>query len=190
MSVKWATCNVGATNPEDCGDYYEWGGTSSKSEYTWENYKFSTRGLFGKIKFSKYNTQSSRGKVDNNTTLDLQDDVARQKWGANWRMPTKAEFDELLTSCTWTWTTLNGLDGYLVTNTKTGYTDRSIFLPATGGREEGSLDGLGFDGYYWSSSLYTGDPSDSWILALPFSGSPNTRPVGRISGYSVRPVCP
>lgn len=189
LSVKWATFNVGASKPEGYGDYYAWGETETKSSYTWTNYRFRTSGdSYDNVKFSKYNTSSSYGTVDNNTTLKMSDDVARQKWGGNWRMPTKDEFTELLNNCTWTWTTLNGVNGYRVTSNKSGYTDRSIFLPFAGYRGTTSLDFAG-SGYYWSSSLDTGSPDHAWILYF-YSGYHSADYYGRYIGRSVRPVCP
>ena len=190
LSVKWATCNVGAIKPEEYGEYYAWGETSTKSNYTWENYRFRTSGnSWDNVKFSKYNTQSGRGTVDNRSTLELSDDVARQKWGGSWRMPTRTEFDELLSNCTWTWTTMNGVRGYKVTSKKSGYTDRSIFLPAAGYRRDSSLYSAGSYGYYWSGSLRPVLPNDAWYLYFD-SVNLYTYSYRRYYGRSVRPVFP
>ena len=190
LSVKWASFNVGASKPEEYGDYFAWGETEAKFSYTWTNYKFRTSGdSYDNVKFSKYNTISSYGTVDNKTTLDMEDDVAHVKWGGSWRMPTNDEQNELRSNCTWTWTTLNGVDGYLVTSNKTGYTDRSIFLPAAGYRLDTSLNYVGFYGIYWSSSLDTDGPNGAWDVLF----NPNyvgTDYSSRFGGRSVRPVCP
>ena len=191
LSVKWATCNIGASSPSAYGDYYAWGETSTKSSYTWENYRFRTSGdSYDNVKFNKYNTQSDRGSVDNRTTLELSDDVARQKWGGSWRMPTVKEFQELIDNCTWTWTTMNGVNGYKVTSKKSGYSSRSIFLPAAGRRYDTSLDYAGERGTYWSSSLFAGQPYSA--LGLSFSSGGHYAGYNglRYSGQSVRPVCP
>lgn len=150
LSVKWANANVGATAPEGYGDYFAWGETETKSDYSWETYKFGTdyRGPF-----SKYNTQSSDGPVDNMTVLDAEDDVAHVKLGGNWRMPTKAELTELINNCTWTVVTNyngTGINGRLVTATN----GNSIFLPASGSWYNTELIDVGSAGGYWSSSLY------------------------------------
>ena len=189
LSVKWATFNVGATNPEDFGAYYAWGETEPKSTYTWENYKFRTRGYTGSdVKISKYNNNSIFGPVDNDTIIDADDDVAHVKWGGSWRMPTKAEQDELRNNCTWTLTTINGVKGYLVTSNVSDYTDRSIFLPASGFRYGTYLNYVGSDGYYWSSSL---GPEDYASGACVIYLHPDYLGVNdRSFGYSVRPVCP
>ena len=189
LSVKWATCNVGAEKPEDYGDYYAWGETSTKSSYTWINYKFRTSGdSYENVKFSKYNTESEYGPIDNRSTLDLVDDVARQKWGGSWRMPTLTEFDELIDNCTWTWTALNGVNGYKVTSKISGYTGRSIFLPAAGWRYGTGLIGAGSRGYYWSSSLNTDNPGNA--RSLYFGSDSRRTDYYRRDGQSVRPVCP
>ena len=133
---------------------------------------------------TKYNTNSSYGTVDNKTTLELSDDAARANWGGSWRMPTRAEQEELQNNCTWTWTTQNGVNGYKVTSKSNG---NSIFLPAAGYRRDSSLNGAGGYGDYWSSSLYTGSPYYAWRLS--FSSSCGLGGLSRFYGQSVRPVC-
>ena len=186
LSVKWATMNVGANSPEDYGDYFAWGETSTKSTYEWSTYKYCN-GDYNNL--TKYNTQSSYGTVDNKTQLDLSDDAAHVNWGGSWRMPTDAELTELRTECTWTWTTQNGVKGYKVTSKKSGYTNNSIFLPAAGFRIDSSLIDEGDYGDYWSSSLYTDTPY--FARGVGF-GSSNVSRCGvlRFNGQSVRPVCP
>lgn len=185
LSVKWATCNVGATKPEEFGDYYAWGETNSKNSYTWGNYRFCSNVVSNDdVRLSKYNSDSKRGKVDNKTNLDLSDDVANVKWGGNWRMPTEREFRELINNCTWKWTTQNGVNGYLVTG-KNGYTDCSIFLPAGGYRNGVSLIFAGSYCHYWSSSLSASFP----LIASYSSGYLKTSFYYRNYGLTVRPVC-
>ena len=185
LSVKWATCNVGATKPEEYGDYFAWGETEPKSTYNWSTYKWCNGSYDTQ---TKYCTNSNYGTVDNKTVLDLSDDAARANWGGSWRMPTKAEQDELRNNCTWTWTTQNGVYGYKVTSKKSGYTNKSIFLPAAGYRDDSSLYYAGSSGYYRSSSLYTDDPYDAW--GVSFDSDDVYRSSGsRGYGFSVRPVC-
>ena len=186
LSVKWATCNVGANKPEECGDYFAWGETQPKSTYSWSTYKWC-RGSYDTQ--TKYCTRSIHGTVDNKTTLEAADDAARANWGGSWRMPTDAELTELREQCTWTWTTQNGIYGYKVTSKKSGYTNKSIFLPAAGYRLGSSLDRAGILGSYWSSSLYTGFPYRVWEMNLS-SGSVYRLDEDRHYGKSVRPVCP
>ena len=201
LSVKWATCNVGADNPEDYGDYYAWGELVPKESYTWANYRFRTSGNDeALVKFSKYTSMyytsvydaDKRDYIaDNKTRLDLEDDVAHVKWGGNWRLPTDDEMNELVDSCTWTWTTLNGVNGCLVTSNRSGYTDRFIFLPAAGeyGFEPNNRS-VGIWGHYWSSSVNRNKTSHS-AGVLCFSSSYYAVKINfRNHGQSIRPVHP
>jgi|GEM_PF-5649053 len=184
LSVKWATCNVGADSPEDYGNYFAWGETQPKSDYTWYTYEWCQG---DDDNLTKYCTDSDYGTVDDNTQLDLSDDAARVNWGGSWRMPTHDELTELREECNWTWTTHNGVDGYKVTSKTNG---RSIFLPAAGYRDENSLNYYaGTGGDYWSSSLYTDYQYHASCLHFDSSNVDwydNSRSYGR----SVRPVCP
>ena len=186
LSVKWATCNVGASKPEEYGDYFAWGETQPKDYYDWSTYKWCN-GSYDSL--TKYNTNSSWGTVvDNKTTLDLSDDAARANWGGSWRMPTDAELDELREQCTWLATNQNGVCGYKVTSKKSGYTNKSIFLPAAGYCYDSSLRYAGSWGHYWSSSLYTDDPSWAYSLYI-YSYDLYRSSNSRCCGNSVRPVC-
>ena len=186
LSVKWATCNVGATKPEEYGDYFAWGETQPKSIYDWSSYKYCNG---SSSTLTKYNTVSSLGTVDNKTTLELSDDAARANWGGSWRMPTDAELTELCEQCTWTWTRQNGVYGYKVTSKKSGYTNKSIFLPGAGYRSGSSLLGAGSIGSFWLSSLETIIPG--FACGLYFSSDRVGRDDCYIRNYglSVRPVC-
>jgi len=165
LSVKWANENVGASAPEDCGDYYAWGETASKSDYSWSTYQFGTS---SSGPFSKYNT------IDNKTVLDSEDDVAHVKLGGSWRMPTENEWTELKTKCTWAWITQNGAKGMLVTAPN----GNAIFIPLTF-----------FTGYYWSSSLInSGDLNGAWCVGFNSSGLRPYYYYERYRGLSVRPV--
>ena len=181
LSVKWATFNVGASKPEDYGAYYAWGETEEKENYDWSTYKWCNG---SKNTMTKYCANSDYGTVDNKTTLDPEDDVAHVKWGGGWRMPTKAEQDELRNNCTWTWTTLNGVNGYTVT----GPNGNSIFLPAAGSRMGTYHQEIGGYGRYSSSSLrLVGDGYSAYTLCI--SGSGPGWDIGRQYGHCVRPVC-
>ncbi len=181
LSVKWATCNVGATKPEEYGDYYAWGETEPKTTYSWATYKWCNG---SNTTLTKYNIDSSRGTVDNKTVLELADDAARVNWGGAWRMPTDAECTELRENCTWTWTTKNDVNGYEV---KSKINENAIFLPAAGCCYEGGFADAGSYGLYWSSSLSTGNPSGAWYLNF-YSGGATKRNYARYYGRSVRPV--
>ena len=179
--VYWATCNLGTSNPEDYGDYYAWGETETKSAYSWSTYKFGTSYLGP---FSKYNTESSYGTVDNKTVLDPEDDVAHVKLGGKWRLPTVVEWNGLTsTKHLWEWTNLNGVNGYKVT----GPNDKSIFLPAAGIRRGTDLDNVGSYGIYWSSSLFPGRPIQACCVDFDSYGL-SSRLSLRSDGLSVRPV--
>ena len=183
LSVKWATCNVGAASPEDYGDYFAWGETSPKSIYNWSTYKWCAD---DENNMTKYCTDSKYGKVDNKTQLDLSDDAARVNWGGSWRMPTHDEITELIYSCKWTWTTQNGVKGYEVISK---INDNSIFLPTAGYRYVGNLDCEGTYGYYWSSSINMVTPNR--VRCLDFkSGSAEWNSSIRNVGRTIRPVCP
>ena len=184
LSVKWATCNVGAVSPGDYGDYFAWGETSPKGEYNYNNVKYYLgENSSNDSMFSKYCTDSKYGTVDNRTRLELSDDAAHWQWGGRWRMPTRAEFQELVDKCQWSWTTEGGHKGYKVT----GPSGNSIFLPAAGYRGGSSLSYVGEYGLYWSSSLIT---SYSYYANYLYFGSGNHNVYNndRSRGQSVRPV--
>ena len=183
LSVKWGSFNIGATSPEEYGDYYAWGETTTKSTYNWSTYTLCQG---SNTTMTKYCTSSSYGIVDNKTILEKTDDVAAQKLGGNWRMPTDAEWTELrnTSNCTWTWTTENSVNGYRVTSKKTG---NSIFLPAAGYRNEDNLYDAGSFGYYWSSSLNADSSGSAWDVYF-FSSLVYRYGGNRYFGLSVRPV--
>ena len=208
LSVKWATCNVGAANPEKAGGFFAWGETEPITERNINNYKFCKG---NQRSFTKYCTDDKigyQGFTDNKTTLDLEDDVANVLWGGGWRMPTADECQELIDNCTCTMDSINGVKGFRVTSNVPGYTDRSIFFPAAGG------DGLlivGSDsgdskprithyiGLYWSSSLYNdrSDVANGISFDISVGGRHSSKkPMVLLGGcyrmnrHSVRPVCP
>ena len=181
LSVKWATCNVGASKPEDYGDYYAWGETTTKSDYDWDTYKWC-KGTDDTM--TKYCTDSDYGTVDNRTTLTSSDDVATVKWGSKWRMPTKEEMEELDEDCTWTWTTQSGVNGMKVI----GPNGNSIFLPAAGNRNGTDLNYRGSNGYYWSATLYENHSNDAYLLYFGSGYSGWYYHCYRDYGHTVRPV--
>lgn len=165
LSVKWASFNVGASKQEDCGSYFAWGETDpEKTSFSWTTYKWS--GGVYQDEMTKYCTLASEGLngfKDNKVTLEPVDDAARKIYGSNWRMPTKAEFEELIDpgKCIVKWDSMNGVPGLKVTSKKTG---QFIFLPAAGGKSEGSMSGLNTFGRYWSSSLNEEGPYSAHYL--------------------------
>ena len=178
----WAACNIGAANPEDYGDYFAWGETSTKSDYTWGNYKYCRD--YDSHKLTKYVYLPGwgyNGFTDQLSTIEKSDDVAYQKWGSDWCMPTWVQFFELEKNCTWTWTSRNGKNGYEVK----GRNGNTIFLPAAG--EEGRWD-VGARGYYWSSSRNKTYSENAEALCITSSEINEMYSSGRNNGYSVRPV--
>ncbi len=186
--LKWATLNVGAYSIEESGNYYAWGETEPKDNYSWGTYKFEL-GTDFTGPFSKYVTRPNYGTVDNKTVLDPEDDAAQVNWGGNWRMPTDADWVELMDNCTWTWTTDTGTDngtyGMRVTSNTNG---NSIFLPAAGSRLGDELSNGGSYGYYWSSTLSQVGSDLPWYVYFGASGAGREH-YGRHLGRSVRPVC-
>ena len=171
----WACCNVGASKPEEYGNYYAWGETSPKSVYSWSTYKWCS-GLYDTQ--TKYCTKSSYGSVDNKTTLDSSDDAATVNWGTPWCMPSSAQIDELL-QCSSSWTSQGGVKGRKF-NGKNGGT---LFLPAAGERFEETWNGGG----YWSSSLDKYSPSYAYCLGFDEDMAGWNSSI-RACGRSVRPV--
>ena len=172
--LKWAKCNLGASKPSDYGDYYAWGETEPKAKYTWDNYKWGKEG-----NITKYNA------TDGKPTLDPADDVATQKLGNPWRMPTFDEIKELSDNCTWTWTTQGGVNGYEVK----GLNDNIIFLPAAGIRSGSRLYNAGSWGFYWSGSLSTVRSDRAGGLIFDSDGHRRIDN-DRYNGFTVRPVRP
>ena len=163
LSVKWATCNVGASTPEGYGDYFAWGETNTKSTYSLDTYTYT----------------------DNKPVLDPENDAAYINWGGAWRMPTDAEWQELRDNCTWTWTTLNGINGYEVK----GSNGNAIFLPAAGFRSSNDVFYTGHYGCYWSSSLDADAPNNAKFVEFQSENNDIFRNYySRVCGQSVRAV--
>ena len=158
LSVKWASFNLGASKPEDYGDYYAWGELEPKDAYTYATYKWCMGEWNAMTKYCNNSELGYNGFTDNKTVLDLEDDAAHVNFSGSWRMPTDPEWIELRENCTWTWTTQNGVNGRLVTASN----GNSIFLPVGGFVT--SFDDVGSDGYYWSSSLETSSPGMARLM--------------------------
>ena len=177
--TKWATTNVGASSPGDYGNYYAWGETSTKGSYDWSNLKCCLDSTGDK--FSKYVTDSKYGHVDGKQELDQSDDAAYVNWGSGWRMPSLEQIKELKEKCTWTWTSMDGHNGYKVV----GKNGNSLFFPAAGYRNDSSSDNVGSGGYYWSLNTSVGGSA----YDLDFRSGRYDWSLGlRRSGRSVRPV--
>ena len=177
----WASCNVGATKPEEYGLYFAWGetkgytsDTSDGHSFDWANYKWCNG---SSSSLTKYN------RSDGKKELDLEDDAAYVNWGSNWRMPSLDQIEELIDNCNWEWTALNGVYGRKATSKKNG---KSIFLPAAGGREMSSLGYAGESGLYWSRTR--GVPLYEAQMLGFYSEHEHLFVYPRCIGRSVRPV--
>ena len=160
--LLWATCNVGANSPEEYGDYFAWGETQPKEVYNWSTYKYCMGSYNTWTKYCSSSNYGYNGFADNLTILLPEDDAATANWGNEWRMPTKEEWQELYNNTTITWIQQNGVNGRLFTASN----GNSLFLPAAGCRWDSDLLLVGSGGYYWSSLLYTCDPSSVWCFVF------------------------
>lgn len=165
LSVMWAICNVGAENPEEFGDYFAWGETAPKSEYTEEN------------------CSTYRVKIED-FSGDPQYDAASANWGDGWRMPTRVEQNELFNKCTWERETVNDVVGMQVT----GPNGKSIFLPSAGYNELGYPQASGTYGYYWSSTPGEEHGYLSYGLLIRYNEREHSYRDWRYMGLSVRAV--
>ena len=166
--LYWATCNIGASSPEEYGDYYAWGETSVKKYYSEENSE----------------TYMSRM---NDISGDAQYDAARAIWGGQWRMPTKYEMQELLNLCSWEETTFNGIEGYQVT----GPNGNSIFLPVAGAKEDDYIYNKGYASY-WTSTPHKGDTgNEEYNIGCAYgyySDQDDLYTFSKCTGLTIRPV--
>ncbi len=183
----WATCNVGASFPENYGNYYAWGEISSKKTYNWSTYRYCN-GAYNKLtKYCCSRAYGNGGFTDWLGILEATDDAATANWGANWRMPTRVEMVELYMNCINEWTTQNGVNGRKFT----GSNGNSIFLPAAGTRGDSELRRAGTAGFYWSSWLFSGygNGSDNSARLGLDSSRCEIGAGSRDFGSTVRPVC-
>jgi hypothetical protein len=182
LSVKWATCNVGAISAEEVGEYFAWGETESKEFYDWTTYKWCEG---EEDTQTKYCSNASYGKVDKKEVLELADDAANVKLGGKWRVPTTAEFDELKDKCMWVWTNENGVYGYKVISSVNA---KSIFLPATGYVKGVKVYDEYASCYYWSNQVHTRAPFDAYAFYVSIDGDSFWSRTDRYYGVTIRPV--
>ena len=170
--IKWASFNLGATSPEDYGDYYAWGETEpNKNDFSWGTYSWCNG---DENSLTKYYSE------DGKTSLDQADDAAYNLLGGEWRMPTKSDWQELINNCSWTTTTSNGINGVLATSKITGAT---LFFPFSGQIDGSEILNMESSGYYWTSTL---NPFVS--SACIGTTSPDTGFLDRCIGIPIRPV--
>ena len=186
--LLWATFNVGARSPEQFGDYFQWGATTPLAptdDANWSICPFND----GSSTYNDTYFRSVKNTVCPSNVLALDYDAARASWGGVWRMPTADEWQELFDNTTHEWTTQNGVNGWLFTGTKEGYTNVTLFLPAAGCHVGENISYQGESGSYWSSSLNSAGQNAHFSSFT--SGNFNTANNNwglRIGGYSVRPV--
>ena len=195
--LKWASFNLGASKPEEYGDYFAWGELDpyyssqdpltwkkgKEAGYYWASYKWCMGSIDTMIKYCSNSIYGYNGFTDNKTVLDPEDDAASVNLGNKWRMPTDAEWTELMDQCSWTWTTISGVNGRKVT----GPNGNSIFLPAAGYWDRTSLIDVATFGLYRSASLYTEEPICAWFVDF-YSDEVFRSYCTHYSGLSVRPV--
>ena len=189
----WATTNIGAENPEDYGLYFAWGETTGYTQdtsdghsFNWTSYKYAIDSYRTLTKYCNSSSYGYNGFTDTLTELEPEDDAAYVNWGANWRMPSLDQIEELINSSytTTTWTTQNGVYGRKITSKSNG---NSLFLPAAGYRSDSSLSYAGSGGHYWSRTLCTSGPNYACYLYF-YSDHVDRGIDDRYLGSSVRPV--
>ena len=195
--LKWATMNVGATSEANYGDYFAWGETSPKTDYSWATYQHMYSGMTTYTGINKYQVADNQTSAmwyddgefvgDGITELERTDDAASANWGGTWRMPTDAEWTELRNNAKFTWSWDSTRKGYTVTSKVLGYVGNHIFLPAAGLRNGTSPYRAGSYGYYWSSSLYERDSDTARGVDFDSVGVDRDYD-NRCYGFSVRPV--
>lgn len=193
LSVKWATCNIGSTLPQHYGTFMAWGETAEKDVYYWDYYRFMTPDYHNWEGCSKYQVADNQKRGvwydgdtfvgDNIRTLSNDDDAATVLRGSGWRMPTKAEMNELVTKCHWRWINDGYRKGYIVERK-----GRAIFIPAAGCAYEYAYYGTGSYGYYWSRELTASYTQYAYSLYI----NSREHSIGfddRSYGLTIRPVC-
>ena len=193
--TKWAACNLGATKPEEYGDYDAWGETKGKTSFYWRNYTWMQQGKANWKYITKYTFDDGKTECiwydadkkfigDGKTSLEPKDDAATAKLGSRWRIPTPDDFQELINNCNWEWEELNGVKGHKVT----GNNGNFIFLPAAGYNDGSRVEGAGDGGFFWSNSLSSIDSGLADNLNFSSTKVPTINHKGREIGISVRAV--
>ena len=188
----WATCNIGANNPEEYGNYFAWGEVTPKTIYDWSTYKYCNGSESTLTKYCNKSYYGYNGFTDTLTELEPEDDAAYVNWGSEWRMPSDVQFEELINSSytTTTWTTQNSVSGFKIISNSNG---SSIFMPAAGEYYQTSQY-TGTDLRYWTRTLSTTSPyTDCRAYGLENPGYSSTSMLRltqwyRYTGWSIRPV--
>jgi len=187
--IYWATCNVGASLPEDFGGLFAWGETSSKNDYTWDTYKWANG---SETSLTKYNTDAASGTKDDLTTLEAEDDVASIILGNPWRMPTSKELQELVDNCD---TEISDVNGHICWEFKSKKNGACIYFPLPGWYNGTKIVANSAAGHYWSASIYDQNSRSAvtlclWNPEVNKTDTPNILIDGakRYYGRSVRPM--
>ena len=183
----WATCNLGASKPEEYGDYFAWGETKPKREYNFNTYIWCNNSHNSLTKYCTNKSFGNNGFIDGKTELDIADDAAYVNWGSDWRVPSYNQIKELVNYCNWKWTTINGIKGYEVKSRKN---KNSIFLPAAGWRHDLKFDRAGTVILYWTRSLATNydHPINAYRLGGNSEAVTSNEATSRDFGLTIRPV--
>ena len=179
----WATCNVGATTPEDYGDYFAWGETNPKSDYNWDTYMFCKGAGNQLTKYCNNEDYGYNGFTDNLNKLLPDNDAATTNWGSGWQMPTLEQWKELCQNTTSAWTIQNNVGGCLFSASN----GRNLFIPAAGGYWGMESSFVGYGCLYGSSSLYS-NPDCAWGFNYNSEAGYDVSSLYRCGGLSIRAV--
>jgi hypothetical protein len=190
--LLWAACNLGASKPEEYGDYYAWGEIWPKDEYTWETYKWCEGDDHSLTKYCYSSDYGYLGFRDDKRSLKLEDDAAYVNLGKTWLIPKPNDYSELISKCTWKWTQKRGVNGFSVT----GPNGNSIFLPAAGYCfKDGLIHGENKAAQYATNTVSDIYPNDSYCLYLTRNDKNESESyyhlssyVARYEGNSIRPI--
>lgn len=187
LSVKWASCNLGASTPAGPGQYFAWGEVAPKTIYNWQTYKWSGSSY---NTLDKYNPRVEFGKTDWRKALDISDDAANKMLGGKWRIPTAEEWDELFRNCDICPASLSvkgkmGLAlGNMFVSKRNG---NAIFIPLSGMKYDDRLGDVLKFGFYWSASLDVDNPDRAWSADMDWDVTMMVA-IMRYRGYAIRPV--
>lgn len=183
----WANCNYDADTNFDFGNYYAWGETTGyengKTNFSWSTYKYCQGTSTSLTKYCPKDIYGANGFTDNLTKLQGSDDPVTRLYGYDFRIPTKEQWEELMTWCDWT----KMGNGVKVTARYGPAKGNYIYLPAAGYRQGMNLYDAGTEGYYWSSTLDENSPDDAWFLYFG-NGKPKSYDYYRSCGRTIRPV--
>lgn len=181
----WATMNVGASSPEDYGDAFAWGETTTKDYVDWSNYKWCNGTISTLTKYCSDSSWGYNGFTDDKTELDPEDDAATANWGEMWRTPSRDQIEELLINCTAECTAMNGVEGLMLTSSING---SSLFFPAAGFYFFDEVSYSGTDGVYASRTLIIDRTTGAYGLNFDMDGSLGWGGASRAIASRVRAV--